>query len=110
MSLASNLGKIYLTHVTAQTRMSAKGQVVIPKELRDRLHWLPGTEIEIEEGLDGVILRPKRPARKRLTLEEFVARRPKHVGPPVSIEEMDAAVLRGVREQWEREERIRRSR
>jgi AbrB family looped-hinge helix DNA binding protein len=96
--------------MTAQTKMSGKGQVVIPKDLRDRLNWAPGTEIEIEESLDGVILRPKRSRRKRLTMEEFVARRPKYEGPPISIEEMDAALLRGVRDQWEREERIRRSR
>jgi AbrB family looped-hinge helix DNA binding protein len=95
--------------MTAQTKMSAKGQIVIPKELRNRLAWRPGTEIEIEESVDGLILRPKRPARKRLSLEEFAARRPKHSGPPASLDDMDAAVLRGAREFWEREERIRRS-
>jgi AbrB family looped-hinge helix DNA binding protein len=95
--------------MTAQTKVSAKGQIVIPKDLRDRLDWAPGTELEIEESLDGLILRPKRPVRKRLSMEEFAARRPKHSGPPASIEDMDAAVLRGAREHWEREERIRRS-
>jgi AbrB family looped-hinge helix DNA binding protein len=95
--------------MTAQTRMSAKGQIVIPKELRNRLDWPPGTELEIEESLDGLILRPKRRARRRLSLEEFAARRPKHSGPPATIEDMDAAVLRGACEFWEREERIRRS-
>jgi AbrB family looped-hinge helix DNA binding protein len=95
--------------MNAETKMSAKGQVVIPKELRERLDWAAGTELEIEESLDGLILRRKQPHRRRLTLEEFRARRPKHVGPPLSLEEMDAALLRGVREQWEREERVRRS-
>jgi AbrB family looped-hinge helix DNA binding protein len=95
--------------MTAQTKMSAKGQIVIPKELRNRLDWPPGTEIQIEESLDGLILRARRPARRRLSLEEFAARRPKHSGPPASIEDMDAAVLRGARELWEREEGIRRS-
>lgn len=96
--------------MTAQTRVSAKGQIVIPKEVRERLEWVAGTELEIEESLDGLVLRPKRPPRRRLTWEEFRARRPKHNGPPATVEEMDEALLRGVAEQWEQEEAVRRSR
>jgi AbrB family looped-hinge helix DNA binding protein len=46
--------------MNAQTRVSAKGQVVIPKEVRDRLHWEPGTRLEVVEGHDGVSLKAVR--------------------------------------------------
>ena len=43
--------------MTAQTKLSAKGQVVIPKDVRDRLGWLQGSELEVVETGDSVILR-----------------------------------------------------
>ena len=33
------------------------GRVVVPKQLRDRFNLVPGTELEIEAGRDGVTLR-----------------------------------------------------
>lgn len=102
-------GKTYLTVMNAQTKISAKGQVVIPKAVRDRLDWSPGTELEIEESVDGLLLRPKRVPRRRLTWDEFRARRPEHEGPPIAVQDMDADLARGVAQQWEQEERERRS-
>lgn len=41
------------------TRMTSKGQVVIPKAVRDRLRWAPGTELAVEEvGTGAVRLSP----------------------------------------------------
>lgn len=31
------------------TRLTTKGQVVIPKAVRERLRWAPGTELAVEE-------------------------------------------------------------
>lgn len=38
-------------------RLTSKGQVTIPKELRDRLGLQPGTEVAFDEHADGVIVR-----------------------------------------------------
>ena len=41
-----------------KTKISTKGQVILPKILRDRLHWKPGMELDIEARPDGVLLKP----------------------------------------------------
>jgi antitoxin PrlF len=45
-------------------RMGAKGQVVIPKALRDRAHLQPGDEIDFELRAEEIVLVARRsPAR-----------------------------------------------
>ena len=41
------------------TRLSTKGQIILPKNLRDSRAWTPGTEFTVEETADGILLRPK---------------------------------------------------
>ena len=40
------------------TRLSTKGQIVLPKSLRASRDWRPGTAFTIEETGDGILLRP----------------------------------------------------
>jgi AbrB family looped-hinge helix DNA binding protein len=40
------------------TRLSTKGQIVLPKNIRTSRAWAPGTEFTVEETGDGVLLRP----------------------------------------------------
>jgi AbrB family looped-hinge helix DNA binding protein len=37
------------------------GRVVVPKPVRDRFAWTPGTEVEVEVERDGLKLRVKEP-------------------------------------------------
>ncbi len=46
--------------MNARTKVSPQGDVAIPKHVRDRLTWAPGTPLELVETADGVSLR--RPA------------------------------------------------
>lgn len=80
--------------MNAQTKLSAKGQVVIPKEVRDRLQWVEGASLEVVETANGVLLRPSGGARERISIEEFRRRHPPRPGPRLSLEEMNEAVLR----------------
>lgn len=41
-------------------RMTAKGQVTIPAELRDRFGLGPGVEVEVVAGEEGAVVRPAR--------------------------------------------------
>jgi AbrB family looped-hinge helix DNA binding protein len=40
------------------TRLSTKGQIILPKNIRDSRAWAPGTEFTVEETGDGILLRP----------------------------------------------------
>jgi AbrB family looped-hinge helix DNA binding protein len=48
------------------TRVSTKGQVILPKAIRERLRWSTGTELIVEETPEGVLLKGK-PAFCHLT-------------------------------------------
>ncbi len=45
--------------MVARTRLSTKGQVIIPKAVRDRQGWRAGTELEVEEHGEAVVLRAR---------------------------------------------------
>lgn len=84
--------------MTAQTRLSAKGQVVIPKDVRDRLGLVAGTVFEvIERGGEVVLKLP--PQTKQMTVAE-AQRRIREIfvyeGPPVSDEMVERAILESV--------------
>ncbi len=80
--------------MNAYTTVSGKGQVVIPKDVRERLHLVPGDRLAIVERPDGVLLR--RPAAKGTeSFDDITARiraRVKYSGPPASIEGMTKAI------------------
>jgi len=40
------------------TRLSTKGQIILPKNIRTSRAWGPGTEFTVEERGDGILLRP----------------------------------------------------
>jgi len=40
------------------TRLSTKGQIVLPTAIRASRAWGPGTEFTVEETGDGILLRP----------------------------------------------------
>ena len=40
------------------TRLSTKGQIILPKNIRTSRAWVPGTEFTVEETGDGILLRP----------------------------------------------------
>ncbi|MFT4624392.1 MAG: AbrB family looped-hinge helix DNA binding protein [Myxococcota bacterium] len=78
----------------ALTKLSTKGQVVLPKEVRDTLGLSTGTELEVEVR-DGVVL--LRPIRKT-TVDDILGMLP-WSGPPKSLDDMEQAIAKGAREQ-----------
>jgi AbrB family looped-hinge helix DNA binding protein len=70
----------------ASITLSSKGQVVIPKEIRDELHWETGTELSLVSSASGVTLKavPKKTGRNLADLIGML----KHEGPPISTEKL----------------------
>ncbi|HEY3823119.1 MAG TPA: AbrB/MazE/SpoVT family DNA-binding domain-containing protein [Bryobacteraceae bacterium] len=82
------------------TRLSTKGQIVLPKTLRSSHSWGPGTRFTVEETGDGILLRPAEPL-PRTELDDVVGclrykRRPK------TLAQMDAAIAREVSRRHDR--------
>ncbi len=101
--LANLKSKTYPPLMNAQTKMSAKGQVVIPKDVRDALKLVPGTRFDVETGPLGLIrLRPlgHNNPFPRTTLEDFRKIPPiKWDGPAKTVEEisgLDEEILREI--------------
>jgi AbrB family looped-hinge helix DNA binding protein len=46
---------------SASTTVSTKGQVILPKAIRDSKDWRAGQRLVVEETRDGVLLRPASP-------------------------------------------------
>ena len=65
---------------TARTRLSNKGHVIIPKQVRERHGWTPGVELEVEDRGDAVVLRKAR-LFGRTTVDQ-VRGCLKHMEPP----------------------------
>jgi AbrB family looped-hinge helix DNA binding protein len=79
-----------------ETKLSSKGQIVLPKSIRDARAWRAGTEFTIEEKGNAIVLRPKSLFRpKRI---EDVAGMLAYKGKPKTIEEMDAGIAKMVKE------------
>ena len=72
------------------TKLSSKGQVILPVSIRLAKQWRAGVEFAVENTADGVLLRPIKPVATT-TLDEVIGCAG-YAGKAHSIEEMDAAI------------------
>jgi len=77
------------------TRISSKGQVVLPKSLRDSKKWESGTELAVEARDGGVFLRTLQPF-PRTTIDGVLGCL-KYNGKRKSVSEMDRAIVKETR-------------
>lgn len=72
--------------------VTSKGQVTLPKALREKLHVAPGDRIEFVLGDDETV----QLVVQHASIERLKGMLPKP-GTPVSLEEMDQAIENGAR-------------
>jgi len=77
------------------TKLSSKGQVIIPKEIRNRHHWKSGQDLQAIETDDGILLRPISPFPE-IALKD-VALCLAYSGKAKTIEKMEEAIKKGAR-------------
>jgi antitoxin PrlF len=78
------------------TKITAKGQVTIPVEIRRKLGLNPGDRVTFRDSDDGIVIEPTRKAVHRLAgmLREYAENR-----PPATIDDLKEAAAAG----WARE-------
>ena len=81
------------------TKLSSKGQVIIPKPLRTAHHWETGQELVVVDLGDGVLLKPKTPFDETSIAE--VASCLKYEGKAKSIDDMAAAIKQGIKDKYQ---------
>ena len=86
----------------ATTVFSTKGQLVIPKELRDAKGFGPGVRVEAVEHPEGVLIRIVPSRKKRPVSDLFGILKPFYDGPPISVNDMNEAVAESAVERYMR--------
>lgn len=74
------------------TTLSTRGQVVIPKELREARNWLPGMSLEVEEWPQGLLIRPAGPRLFAASTLESVMGSAMYQGPALTEDEIAQAL------------------
>jgi len=78
------------------TRLSEKGQIVIPKRVRESHGWEAGVKFQIEELEDGVKLKPIGPFEE--TTIKDVLGCTHYNGPVKTLKDMETAIETGAKE------------
>lgn len=73
-----------------KTRLSTKGQIILPKSVRDSQDWDAGTEFTVEAVSDGILLRPIK--RLPVTTLDQVAGCLRKTGKAKSTAQMNAVI------------------
>ena len=77
------------------TTLSTKGQVILPKAVRERHRWQPGTQFTVEDTTDGLVLKPA--ALFPVSKPDDVYGCLRYRGPAKSVEEMNAGIAAEVK-------------
>jgi AbrB family looped-hinge helix DNA binding protein len=79
----------------ATTVVSTKGQIILPKAIRDVKNWGAGMKLLVEETRDGVLLRAERPFAPTKVEDVFGCLDAK--GKHVNVEDFDKAIANEIR-------------
>jgi AbrB family looped-hinge helix DNA binding protein len=77
------------------TRLSSKGQIIIPQAIREAHHWKPGIEFDVQDTEAGILLTPHSPFKK--TTLDAVASCVNYRGHKKTLKNMEEAIAKGVK-------------
>lgn len=79
------------------TRLSSKGQIIIPQSIRLTHNWHSGLEFSIIETKDGILLTPIKPFKK--TSIDNVLGCTHYKGTKKSLADMKLGIIKGAKKQ-----------
>jgi AbrB family looped-hinge helix DNA binding protein len=79
------------------TRLSSKGQIIIPQAIRDAHKWRSGIEFNVIDTENGILLTPRMPFKP--TQIKDVAGCVGYNGPKKTLKEMDQGIAKGAKKQ-----------
>ncbi len=79
------------------TRLSSKGQIIIPQHIREAHRWQPGLEFVVIDTDQGLLLTPRMPY-KPTTIDE-VSGCVNYKGPRKSLKQMKEGIAKGAKKQ-----------
>lgn len=85
----------------ARATMTSKGQITLPKEVRDRHHLKPGDVVEFVERDGETVVQPRNV--RAVDLAGILG--PPPSGKTLAVEDFDDAIMEAVAEDWEEFER-----
>jgi AbrB family looped-hinge helix DNA binding protein len=80
------------------TKLSSKGQVIIPKHIRESHHWDTGLELQVIEFEGGILLKPKAPF-EQTNINDVVGCL-RYSGSRKTDEDIQAAMKQAARKAW----------
>jgi len=78
-----------------KTKLSSKGQLIIPKSIREDHGWHTGLQFIVLEHNDGLLLKPAKPEFS-VTLDDVIGCTG-YKGPKKSLKSMEKAIAKGVK-------------
>ncbi|MDP2024999.1 AbrB/MazE/SpoVT family DNA-binding domain-containing protein [Sulfuriferula sp.] len=83
------------------TKLSSKGQIILPMPIRVAHKWQQGVEFSVEDTPEGILLRPLKPF-KPTQLNDVVGCAG-YTGPTRTLAQMDAAIAAGINASHDRD-------
>ena len=80
------------------TKLSSKGQVILPKLIRDQHNWSAGVEFTVIDTDEGILLKPFKLRKARYSLDE-VAGCLAYKGKAKTLKMMDDGIKKGLKKQ-----------
>ena len=77
------------------THLSSKGQLVLPKVIRDQHHWTAGTLFTVEDNGSSLTIRPIK--KDQIESADDLLGSSGYKGPRLSISDMDKALEQGAK-------------
>lgn len=84
------------------TRLSSKGQVIIPQAIREAHQWHTGLDFTVTELKEGILLTPVKPFKEKSSVQDVLGC-VEYKGKKKSLKEIEEGIMQGVKKNNDRD-------